>query len=42
MLTQDRSDLEYQLSVNVTGAHNVIRSYLPLIEGGEAKKIVNM
>ncbi|RAK97341.1 SDR family oxidoreductase [Aspergillus ibericus CBS 121593] len=36
------SDLEYQLSVNVLGAHNVIRSFLPLMEGGEVKKIINI
>ncbi|PWY69631.1 hydroxyacyl dehydrogenase [Aspergillus sclerotioniger CBS 115572] len=36
------TDLEYQLSVNVSGAHNVIRSYISLMETGEGKKIVNI
>jgi hypothetical protein len=37
-----RSDLAYQLSINVTGTHNVIKSYLPLLQAGNTKKVINM
>ncbi|TPR04689.1 Meiotically up-regulated protein [Aspergillus niger] len=36
------SDLEYQLSVNVTGTHNVLRHYLPLMQNSNVKKIINI
>ena len=38
----NRSDLDYHLSVNVVGTHNVIRQYLPFMCGSKLKKIVNM
>ncbi|GKZ35786.1 hypothetical protein AbraIFM66950_006581 [Aspergillus brasiliensis] len=36
------SDLDYQLSVNVTGTHNVLRHYLPLMHSSKVKKIINI
>lgn len=30
------------MSVNVTGVHNVIRAYLPLMQSGQVKKVINM
>ncbi|GLB02609.1 hypothetical protein AtubIFM57258_003967 [Aspergillus tubingensis] len=36
------SDLDYQLSVNVTGTHNVLRHYLPLMQNSKVKKIINI
>ncbi|OJJ64672.1 hypothetical protein ASPSYDRAFT_168547 [Aspergillus sydowii CBS 593.65] len=35
-------NLEYQLSVNVTGAHSVIREYIPLMQDSKVKKVVNI
>ncbi|RAK73950.1 SDR family oxidoreductase [Aspergillus fijiensis CBS 313.89] len=36
------ADLDFTLSVNVTGTHNVTRSYLPLMQGASVKKVVNI
>ncbi|KAJ5113990.1 hydroxyacyl dehydrogenase [Penicillium angulare] len=36
------SDLSDQLSVNVVGAHNLISSYLPLLQKGKLKKVANI
>ncbi|KAJ5089567.1 hypothetical protein N7532_008251 [Penicillium argentinense] len=36
------SDLGYQLRVNVTGTHNMIRSYLPLLQSANVKKVINI
>ncbi|RAL08474.1 SDR family oxidoreductase [Aspergillus homomorphus CBS 101889] len=36
------SDLDFQLKVNVTGTHNVIRHYLPLMQNSTSKKVVNI
>ncbi|KAE8151182.1 hypothetical protein BDV25DRAFT_153038 [Aspergillus avenaceus] len=36
------NDLEYQLKVNVVGAHNVTRALLPLLQKGKSKKIANI
>ncbi|KAL4976605.1 hydroxyacyl dehydrogenase [Aspergillus desertorum] len=36
------SDLDYQLSVNVTGTHNVLRQYLPLMQKSQLKKVVSI
>ncbi|CAI7568690.1 unnamed protein product [Penicillium manginii] len=38
----EMSDLAYQLSINVTGTHNVIKSYLPLLQAGNTKKVINI
>ncbi|KAL4955444.1 hypothetical protein BDW69DRAFT_160747 [Aspergillus filifer] len=35
-------DLEFQLSVNVTGAHNVIRELLPLMQESKVKKVASV
>ncbi|OJK02973.1 hypothetical protein ASPACDRAFT_113531 [Aspergillus aculeatus ATCC 16872] len=46
--TQDKAglvssaDLDFTLSVNVTGTHNVTRSYLPLMQGAQVKKVINI
>ncbi|CAG8038118.1 unnamed protein product [Penicillium salamii] len=36
------SDLDYQLSVNVTGTHNVLRQFLPLMQTSNIKKVVSI
>ncbi|RAH64888.1 SDR family oxidoreductase [Aspergillus aculeatinus CBS 121060] len=36
------ADLDFTLSVNVTGTHTVTRSYLPLMQGAPVKKVVNI
>ncbi|KAL2813555.1 hydroxyacyl dehydrogenase [Aspergillus granulosus] len=36
------SDLDYQLSVNVVGTHNVIRQYLPFMHNSKLKKVANI
>ncbi|KAH8433856.1 uncharacterized protein LDX57_011493 [Aspergillus melleus] len=38
----DMSDLAFQLSVNVTGTHNVLRHYIPLMKDSKLKKIANI
>ncbi|KAL4989128.1 hypothetical protein BDW68DRAFT_76540 [Aspergillus falconensis] len=35
-------DLDYQLSVNVIGAHNVLRQCIPLMQNSDAKKVINI
>ncbi|EIT76283.1 putative short chain-type dehydrogenase [Aspergillus oryzae 100-8] len=35
-------DLDYHLSVNVVGTHNVIRQYLPFMRDSKVKKIANI
>ncbi|PYI00101.1 hypothetical protein BO71DRAFT_404819 [Aspergillus ellipticus CBS 707.79] len=39
---QNRSDLAWQLSVNVTGTYNVLRHCIPLMESSKVKKVVNI
>ncbi|CAI7602013.1 unnamed protein product [Penicillium pancosmium] len=38
----EMSDLADQLRINVTGTHNVIKSYLPLLQAGNMKKVINI
>ncbi|KAB8256669.1 hypothetical protein BDV32DRAFT_153066 [Aspergillus pseudonomiae] len=40
--TENMSDLDYQLSVNVVGTHNVTRAFLPLLRMGKSKKVANI
>ncbi|EIT74387.1 hypothetical protein AFCA_011262 [Aspergillus flavus] len=40
--TANMSDLDYQLSVNVVGTHNVTRAFLPLLKIGKSKKVANI
>ncbi|KAL4784429.1 hypothetical protein BJX76DRAFT_357033 [Aspergillus varians] len=35
-------DLEYQLSINVIGTHNVMREYIPLMQNSKVKKVINI
>lgn len=42
VLTRHRDDLAWHMSVNVTGVHNVTRAYLPLLQSGQVKKVINM
>ncbi|RAH43550.1 hydroxyacyl dehydrogenase [Aspergillus brunneoviolaceus CBS 621.78] len=36
------SDLDWQLSVNVTGTHNVLRQCVPLMQSSNVKKVVSV
>ncbi|KAJ5326333.1 hydroxyacyl dehydrogenase [Penicillium brevicompactum] len=36
------SDLEYQLSANVTGAHKVLQQHLPLMQTSHLKKVISI
>ncbi|BCR88869.1 uncharacterized protein ACHE_50067S [Aspergillus chevalieri] len=38
----EMDNLEWHMSVNVTGVHNVIRAYLPLMQSGQVKKVINI
>ncbi|RDW94177.1 Hydroxyacyl dehydrogenase [Aspergillus mulundensis] len=40
--TAEMPDLDYQLSVNVVGAHNVLRQYIPLMQNSDVKKVINI
>ena len=42
VLTRHRDDLTWHMSVNVMGVHNVTRAYLPLLQSGQLKKVINM
>ncbi|KAL4925996.1 uncharacterized protein BDV17DRAFT_293978 [Aspergillus undulatus] len=43
MLTlRERDDLEFQLSINVTGVHNVTRECIPLTKSSKVKKVANV
>lgn len=42
VLTGHSDDLAWHMSVNVTGVHNVTRAYLPLLQSGQVKKVINM
>lgn len=35
-------DLKHCLDVNVTGPHSMISAFLPLLEAGKAKKVINV
>lgn len=35
-------DLQHCLDVNVTGPHRMISAFLPLLEAGKAKKVINV
>ncbi|KAE8143762.1 hypothetical protein BDV38DRAFT_289633 [Aspergillus pseudotamarii] len=40
--TENMADLDYQLTVNVVGTHNVTRAFLPLLRMGKLKKVANI